>query len=141
MYMLLAAVTAAAMLALVAVVQRRAGWPAWAALIALEAAGLYTHYSFVFVVLVLNLAYLPLLRSGRRLWPWLGSQAIALLLYLPWLPIALRQATAWPSPAQPTSWGPALIQTWQWLNLGPTAGLRQAGLPLAAALLLAVAGA
>ena len=56
MYMLLAVLTAGAMLALVRIVGR-GSWVAWGALVLLEASGLYTHYSFAFIVVVLNLAY------------------------------------------------------------------------------------
>ena len=48
---------------------RQPTWPAIAALALLEAAGLWTHYSFVFVVLVLNLAFLASPERGRlRRW-------------------------------------------------------------------------
>jgi len=51
MYMLLAVLTAATMLALVRFVERDS-IPALGVLVLLEAAGLYTHYSFLFVILI-----------------------------------------------------------------------------------------
>jgi len=56
MYMLLATLTAAAMLALILFLER-CSWLALGALVLLEAAGLYTHYSVAVVILALNLAF------------------------------------------------------------------------------------
>jgi mannosyltransferase len=132
MYMLLAALTAGAVLALVHIVQG-ASWPAWLALVLLEAAGLYTHYSFVFIVLVLNLAYAlwlaftwrqqPDVRrapAGWRALNWVLSQVGVLLLYLPWLSTAFRQVTTWPHPAGTTALFSALAEAWRWLVFGST---------------------
>ncbi|MGD9316678.1 MAG: glycosyltransferase family 39 protein, partial [Anaerolineae bacterium] len=67
MYMLLAVLTAGAVLALVHLVEgSRSTLAGWVALVLLEVAGLYTHYSFVFVVLILNLAYGLWLLLTRR---------------------------------------------------------------------------
>jgi mannosyltransferase len=150
MYMLLAVLTAGAMLSLALLVSRsrraRSELPAYAALILLEAAGLYTHYSFVFVVAALNLAYVLWLAltwraaPARRLAHWLLSQAAVLLLYLPWLPTAIRQVTTWPGPAAGTPFLPALATTWRWLVLGPTIETGGLIVPLLVAALLAVAG-
>jgi hypothetical protein len=135
MYMLLAALTAAAVLALVWYL-RRASWLALAALVLLEAGGLYTHYSFVFVILVLNLALVAWLALNRKgpnrptiVLRWAISQGAVLLLYLPWLPTAIRQLTTWPSLAQDVPFGLALANTWTWLLLGPT--IETAGVVLA----------
>ncbi|MGD8902409.1 MAG: glycosyltransferase family 39 protein [Anaerolineae bacterium] len=152
MYMLLAVLTAGSMLALVLLVDRaRPALPAFVALALLEAAGLYTHYSFAFVVAVLNLAYLLWLAltwraaasrgvPARQLAHWLIAQAAVLLLYLPWLPTALRQVTAWPSPAQSTPFLTALATTWRWLVFGPTIETDGVIVPLVVAALLAAAG-
>ncbi|MFN2167749.1 MAG: glycosyltransferase family 39 protein, partial [Anaerolineae bacterium] len=152
MYMLLAVLTAGSMLALVLLVDRaRPVLPAFVALALLEAAGLYTHYSFAFVVAALNLAYLLWLAltwraaasrgvPARRLAHWLIAQAAVLLLYLPWLPTALRQVTAWPSPAQSTPFLTALATTWRWLVFGPTIETDGVIVPLVVAALLAAAG-
>jgi uncharacterized membrane protein len=120
----------------------------WTALILLEAAGLYTHYSFAFIILVLNLAYtLWMVVTWRtdpsvgRVLNWLLSQVAVVLLYLPWLSTAIRQLTTWPKPAQPTALGPALVDSWRWLVLGPTARAGPVDLLLIVVALLATAGA
>jgi 4-amino-4-deoxy-L-arabinose transferase-like glycosyltransferase len=151
MYMLLAVLTAGALLALVYLVEgSRSALAAWVALVLLEVAGLYTHYSFVFVVLILNLAYglwLILIRGVRhragaplRGLLWLLSQAAVVLLYLPWLPTAIRQVTTWPSPAEGYAFLPALADTVRWLIFGPTIESGGVIVPLLVAALVAVAG-
>ena len=119
MYMLLAVIAAGAVLALARWV-RQPTWLSLAAVALLEAAGLWTHYTFVFVALALNLAFLLSLRRGTlgRLVPWAASQTLALLLFAPWLPVALRQAGSWPSPAR-SAVLPALADAWRWLAFGP----------------------
>jgi hypothetical protein len=152
MYMLLAVLTAGSMLALALLVDRaRPAIAAYVALVLLEAAGLYTHYSFAFVVAALNLAYClwlaltwraaePHGSPARRLACWLGSQVVVLLLYLPWLPAAIRQVTTWPSPAATASFLPALATTWRWLVFGPTIETGEVIVPLLVAALVAIAG-
>ncbi|MCX8067114.1 MAG: glycosyltransferase family 39 protein [Anaerolineae bacterium] len=110
------------------------------------AAGLYTHYSFPFVLLAHNLLVLGWwlwphlssillpssdLRSGegrgwrrsRRRWgealQWLALQASIVLLYLPWLPTALR-ATGWPSAGRNYTLGAALLDIFRALAVGIT---------------------
>jgi mannosyltransferase len=146
MYMLLAVLTAGVMLALVRIVGR-GSWGAWGALVLLETSGLYTHYSFVFIVVVLNLAYaLWLWLTWRRalvtwrLLNWVLSQVAVVVLYLPWLPTAIRQVTAWPSPSQATALLPALAGTWRWLVFGPTIETEMVIVPLLVAALVALLG-
>jgi hypothetical protein len=143
MYMLLAVLAAGAMLALIHFVRERS-WPALLVLVLLEAAGLYTHYSFVFVVFILNLGYVLQLRPGRvtrQVWPWTLSQLAVVLLFLPWLPTAVRQVTTWPSPVLTGGLLPALANTWRWLVFGPTIETSQVAIPLLLAGILAIAGA
>ncbi len=68
--------------------------------------GLYTHYAFGFIILAQNVIvgvwHLAALATRRpaastRLGAWLGLQAITLIVYLPWLPVAYHQLTHWPS--------------------------------------------
>jgi uncharacterized membrane protein len=110
------------------------------------AAGMVTLYYFAFLLLSLNALVLAafavngLARSGplrqtsgvlrkdrpeqlRKLAAWLAAQAGALLLYLPWLPIAWRQATNPPVPPWRTA--PQLldviVESWTALTLGQSA--------------------
>jgi mannosyltransferase len=151
MYMLLAVLAAGSILALSWLVERPS-WPAFVALVVMEVAGLYTHYSYVFVVLVLNLAYaLWLVLTWRRqsvTWRalnWVLSQVAVLLLYVPWLPTAIQRVAAWPSPAQmaaaPAGLRVMLVETWRWLVFGPTIETVQVTLLLLVAGLLAIFGA
>lgn len=85
------------------------------AYILITAAGLYTHYAYPVMLLVVNLtAVVHFIHSSQftirnsRLTRWLALQLIPLLLYLPWLPIAWRQITTWPSERQVASLGEQL---------------------------------
>jgi uncharacterized membrane protein len=110
------------------------------------AAGMYTLYYFAFLLLSLNVLVLVALtsnglaRSGdrpeqgkethtfhvsrlTRLFLWLAAQAGALLLFLPWLPTAWRQATDPPVPPWRTA--PqlldVLVESWTAFTLGQSA--------------------
>ncbi len=92
------------------------------------AAGMYTLYYFAFLLLPLNLWTLALLAGRGRakatqLGCWLLANAASLLLYLPWLPIAWRQATDPPVPPWRTAVGlaEALREAWTALTLGQSA--------------------
>ncbi len=89
----------------------------WALLIGIEASLLYTHYFAAFGLVFANLALAAFWLVGRmrgRLMPWAAAQCATLLLFLPWLPIALRQTTGYVT-FQPYAPGiPKLIAvTWQ----------------------------
>ena len=70
-------------------------WPLTLLYVLTLTAGLYTHYFFPAILLVHGLIRLtsapPLLRSLAPLLKWLGMVGTAVLLYIPWLPIFLRQ--------------------------------------------------
>jgi len=74
------------------------------------AAGLYTLYYFAFWLVAVNIVTLVLLlwradaNRGAQLGGWLAAQAGALLLFAPWLPIALRQVREPPVPPWRTPW-------------------------------------
>jgi hypothetical protein len=68
-------------------------------------AGLYTHYAYPLILLVV---VVPRLWRREGLWRWLAWQIIPFLLYLPWLPTAWRQVTTWPATPQDTPWPAAL---------------------------------
>jgi uncharacterized membrane protein len=77
------------------------------------AAGLYTLYYFLFLLIALNLAALLdiwLQENGEassrlhRISIWLAAQLAVLLLWLPWIPTFWRQATDPPVPPWRTPW-------------------------------------
>ncbi len=78
---------------------------------------LWTLYYSAFTLAALNLFVLPWLWVHRRrqLLPWLAAQAAALLLYAPWLPIAVRQAFDPPVPPWREALAPLtlLARAWQ----------------------------
>ncbi len=87
----------------------------WLAVYAGAAAlGLYTLYYFAFALVALNLMAMVwlvgvwLVGQGRLLRRdlvrWLAAQAVALLLWLPWLPIFVRQALEPPVPPWRPPW-------------------------------------
>ena len=57
--------------------------------------------------------------------PWLSAQLAVLVLYLPWLPIAFRQATQPPVPPWRsfTNLWDMTVESWSALSLGQSAGL------------------
>lgn len=73
------------------------------------AAGLYTLYSFAFWLAALNIwVFWRVWRnepgSALRIGPWLAAQGGVLLLFVPWVPVALRQMLEPPVPSWRTSW-------------------------------------
>jgi mannosyltransferase len=106
------------------------GW--WAAYVLTACGALYTQYFGVLLLLLhvaASLAWL-LARRERRLWGrWLLAQGAIVLLYLPWLPTAIRQVrigqgTWWrmPLPAKVI-----LRDVWRFFLLGPR---RPQGVPV-----------
>jgi mannosyltransferase len=101
--------------------------PATALLYALvAAAGLYTHYSFPFVLVAHNLLFFGRWITtvggqpqGLPLRWWVALQALAVFLYLPWLPTALR-AMGWPSAGRGYTLGAALLDVFRALTVGLT---------------------
>jgi mannosyltransferase len=63
--------------------------------------GMYTHYHIALILLALNIyAAIFLIKNGsRRLWPWGLAQVVVALAFIPWLPIALKQASVPVGPA------------------------------------------
>jgi len=99
----------------------------WAGYILASALGLYTLYYFAFLLLAQNLMvigwWLARWAKGKQrvsLLPWVSSQIGVFLLYLPWLPIAFRQATNPPVPPWRTFTGLAQvgIESWSALSFG-----------------------
>jgi uncharacterized membrane protein len=116
----------------------RAAW--WAVYAAAAAAGMYTLYYFAFLLVAANLwvaawliwtasrtlvsGSLPAIRRRSvPLWPWLLANVAAAFLYVPWIPVAWRQATDPPVPPWRTlpPLGDALRESWTALSLGQSA--------------------
>jgi hypothetical protein len=112
-----------------------------------NAAGLYTHYAFAFVVLAHNVVFalwwlVAALRSRpdwRAAGWWAGAQLAAAVLYLPWIPTALR-AAGWSSVGGGYRLGPALLDVARVLSVGITQPLSEAGLPIVVTAGLLMAG-
>lgn len=102
----------------------------------ITAAGLYTHYAFPFVIIAQNLAALGGLlfhRRGnglKRLGVWFSLQLATFTLFLPWLPIALRQLTTWPAVRESHSLVTALADVTRYLAFGRTIPTEQVWLAL-----------
>lgn len=87
--------------------------------------GLYTHYSFAFLLLAFNLAYaihtIWTRTQGalfKRLALWAMLQIAMLILYLPWLPTAIARGRAWPTVGAVPTLTDAMTQAGSWLYLG-----------------------
>lgn len=106
----------------------KAGLIVWVCYVLSAAAGLYTLYYFAFLLLFENLFVLGWWAFSRfrkaagplSLARWAAAQAVVLLLYLPWLPIALRQALDPPVPPWRgfTALGEVLLDSWAALSVG-----------------------
>jgi mannosyltransferase len=119
-----------------------------AAYILTSEAGLYTHYAFPFVLLVHNVTFglwwLATARRSAHRWRWLmlwaGAQAAVAVLYLPWLPPALRSVTGWPAAGQTYELGRALLDVLRVLSAGTTLPVEEATAALVGAGLLLLVG-
>ncbi len=104
-------------------------WQVWDGVYLLAvAAGLWTHYAFPVIPLALAGVYLAWVATTRRtipVWPrlirWLTVHVGALVLYMPWMPIALARVRAWPRPSDLLSLEEGVALSWQWFALGPSA--------------------
>ena len=108
--------------------------PAWAKVLAfglLGALALWCLYYAAFLLLALNLMVAAWWLARRRMasggWAWAGRWALAqflvLLLYLPWIPVAWRQATQPPVPPWRSFYGigTVAVEVWSALSLGQSA--------------------
>ena len=93
-------------------------------LISVYALGLYTHYAFPFIFvthfLIVVMWWLVTRASWRYLAYWIGLAAVAGVLFLPWLPTAIRQITTWPSARVTIDGGQMLLDTLRLYVAGPT---------------------
>ncbi|MBL7063818.1 MAG: glycosyltransferase family 39 protein [Anaerolineae bacterium] len=117
----------------------------FAAYILTTAAGLYTHYAFPFILLVNNIIFglwwLIVARRSEHCWRWLllwaGAQVAIVVLYLPWLPIALGSVTGWSAAGGEYELGRALLDVLRVLSAGITLPIEEAtGLLVGAGVLL-----
>lgn len=100
------------------------------ALALVNAAGLYTQYSFPFTMLAQGVLFMvwiawPGQASRLRRSAATGFAALTLLtlaLFAPWLPTAWRQVTAWPRTGEDLALGEQLRTVVTWLVYGNTAG-------------------
>lgn len=88
--------------------------------------GLYTHYAFPLLIALLSLLYLAWLLVSRSHFLWRALRwgvwlAVTLLLYVPWLPTALRQLTSWPGAETARSLADQVRLLLLTLGLGPVA--------------------
>jgi mannosyltransferase len=133
MYMLLALESAGLMWATLRLMQagmearpphQRRLFGAGALYVLCAAAGLWTHYSFPIVLAAAGLGFLVHLftsspfRVGHLL-RFVGLNGLALLLFLPWLPIAIQRVLAWPKGGTDVGLGDALRLTLHTLLFGP----------------------
>ncbi len=114
----------------------------------INAAGLYTQYAYVYVLLaqgVIVLLWLvsALARSRKLDRPatvlntlaiYVAASLLALVLFLPWLPVALQQIVTWPNTGQTTPIFESLSVILNWLIFGITS--QNASLAVAWLLLL-----
>ncbi len=103
-------------------------WRFWLGYILSAAAGLYTLYYFAFLLLFENLFVVAWWLAGKyrkreqplRLGRWALAQVLVLVLYAPWLPVAVRQALYPPVPPWRgfTDLGTVIVESWTALSLG-----------------------
>ena len=93
-------------------------------LIIFYALGLYTHYAFPFIIVTHFLIVVSWTLVTRANWKpsivWIGLIAAAGVLFLPWLPTAIRQTTTWPSARAAIDGGQMLLDTLRFYVAGPT---------------------
>lgn len=119
-------------------------WRPWLGYVLCAALGLYTLYYFAFLLLFESLAVVALWLRSRRapdgewavstrsLLRWLAAQAAVLVLYLPWLGVAVRQASQPPVPPWRGFSGLAAVveESWAALSLGQSVEVQAVALLL-----------
>lgn len=106
------------------------GWRRWfwsAVYVIAAAGGLWTHYSFPIVLIALNLAWLAWWLWGRSspgrwrvlLW-WAGAHAAVLLLYAPWLAVAVERILHYGAISAQHSVSFIVVQALKLLSVGET---------------------
>jgi mannosyltransferase len=94
------------------------------ALVICYALGLYTHYAFPFILVTHFLIVLVWTLVVHARWQhfiiWIGLVAAGGVLFLPWLPTAIRQITTWPATRVTVDGGQMLLDTLRLYVAGPT---------------------
>lgn len=122
----------------------------------INAAGLYTQYAYPFIMLaqgVIVVLYVVITfarnrsRNASRITHYSSlitftlANLLALTLFLPWIPTALKQVTSWPSTGAPIPAGEALAKILGWFTYGITySGITGAAGYLPLALILVAVG-
>ena len=145
MYMPLAAISAVAVYAFARFVEAEdsdggeanpGGRPwVWAAVyVAANGLGLWTHYSYPIILAMENALYglwlLLTWRQGswlRRGLRWVLLQALAVAIYLPWLPLGYRQLSTWPAISQSYDLSFILQEAFRLFALGESVDAQAAG--------------
>ena len=86
----------------------------------LNAAGLWTHYSFAFVMLAQAIWLIVMTGAAWRKWlrQIVFLYALTTLLYLPWLAQALRSVFGWPNTGEALGIAAALRELLRWFSVG-----------------------
>jgi mannosyltransferase len=142
MYMPLAAFSALALYATVRFMECDGGvrhcGQAWSGLwlwgavyVVANGLSLWLHYSYPIILVMENVVFglwwLLTLRRGNwwlRGARWAGLQLLALAIYLPWLPIGLRQVSGWPSISESHGLSFILQEAFRLFALGESADAR-----------------
>jgi 4-amino-4-deoxy-L-arabinose transferase-like glycosyltransferase len=150
MYALVAALSAVSVYLLLRLLNLQAPHrlPVAAVYVVTCALGLYTQYTFPFILLAHNVIFvlwwLTTARRSESGWRWLalwaGGQAAIVALYLPWLSIALRSVTGWPAAEGAYGLGRALLDVFNVLTVGVTMPVEEATAALVGAGVLLLAG-
>jgi uncharacterized membrane protein len=98
-------------------------------------AGLYTQYAYPFVMIAQGVCVLLWLAFARRertraLLIYIAMNVVAIALFLPWLPVAVRQITSWAVAPQDYELGSAVLDAYRWLVVGRTLPLDPALVPM-----------
>ena len=132
MYAMLAAVAGGSMWLYVGLMRGRRLTGAAIALGLLNGLGLYTHLAYSLVMLAQAALALPWLlnrqRARRTLLAYVCSSLIAIILFLPWLPIAISQVSAQPNLPAAAPPGAVLRVLTGWLTFGSTYELGMGGI-------------
>jgi mannosyltransferase len=150
MYALLAALSAGSTYLLFRMLTR-ARCPApgiLASYVLASAAGLYVQYAFPFVLLVHSIVFClwwsKTARHSAERWRWLalwaGLQAVIVVLYLPWLPTAIKSVTGWSSAGRSHELKAALLNVSRVLSVGVTLPVEEATAALGGVAILVLAG-